>query len=96
MSAVRVDMWVVEEAPTRVVLMLLDLRSRRGSHVAYFLVIVEMEEREEELDRRLGSCRVVDGVDQDDVEVVESLLSVTEQCDERNVASWVILTDEYT
>lgn len=76
--------------------MLLDSRIRHGSHVASFLVIVGKKEREEELDRRLGSYHVGDDVDQDDVEVAVSLLSVVVRYDEQDVASMVILTVEYT
>jgi hypothetical protein len=71
MNAVRGDRWV-EAEELAVVLMSLDLRTRRGNHAASFLAIVGKEETEEELDRRLGSCHVDDDVGQDDVEAVES------------------------
>jgi hypothetical protein len=55
-----------------VVLRWSDLCCRRDTHGAWFLAIVEKEEMEGELDRRLGSCRVVDDAGQGDAVVWES------------------------
>ncbi len=62
----------MEEAFVRVVLRSSDLRFLRDIHVVRFLVIEETGEMEEELDRRLGWCRVVDDADQEDIAVWES------------------------
>jgi hypothetical protein len=73
MNAARVDRSAEEEELVTVGLVSSDLKSRSGSHVAAFLVIVAKEATEEELGRRLGSCHVVvDDVGQDDVEAVVS------------------------
>ena len=62
----------MEEAFVRVVLRSSDLCFLRDIHVGRFLVIEETGEMEEELDLRLGWCRVVDDAGQEDIAVWES------------------------